>query len=272
MKEIIIFCCVIVAFAGCKKSGLSAIKRPQDTVAAKKDTLLVSAVIGELGTSRFQYDGDKRLISETDSGTFDLGNMTMLSSFEYDADGNLIKRHVSTSFADTVYNITYVNGQPVSATYDASRPGVAGSDVTGTITYTVTNNKVTEIDCSGYTPNLQIKLSYSGNNIASIKANGTFADSLVNYNYGTKQSPFASSRFKWFLFPDWLPLTEGNFYRFAYPVNMFNENDVESFSTSRDPNSSSTFTNSYNISGYPTQVVGSSQLHPNQTIVYQYTK
>jgi YD repeat-containing protein len=279
MKKISLFCLLIFAFASCKKTSVSKMVTPPDTVKKTKpdtvvtttDTLLVSAVIGSHNISRFQYDANKRLVSETDSGTFDAGNITVSSSFSYDSQGNLIKREVSSKNCDTVYNITYVNGLPTSASYIASFPGTTYPNITGTIKYTVTNNKVTEIDGSVYPSNLKVQITYSGNNIASISVNGTFANPLVNYTYGTKNSPYAASRFKWFLFPDCLPLTEWIFYRQEYPVNMFNKNDVESFSTSGAPQFSVTFTNQYDASGYPTQIISSKTIYdPSASVTYQY--
>jgi hypothetical protein len=274
MKKTAIFCLLLMAFAGCRKSGISKIStsldtlaKTPDTLAINKDTLFVSAMISARNISRFQYDGNKRLVAETDSGTFDYGNDTVKSFFGYDTQGNLIRREISGKYGDTVYNITYVNGQPTSATYLASLAGTA-FHIAGTIKYTVTNNKVTEIDGSVYPAKLKLQITYSGDNVASISVNGgSFADPLVNYNYGTKKSPYAASAFKWFLFPDWLPLVEWrSLFHPEYPVNMFNQNDLESLSAPARSDSIK-FTNQYNTSGYPTKIVAN-----GVAVTYQYIK
>jgi len=289
MKKIILFGLLILAFASCKKNSMSKIaapldtikKTPPDTLVASADTMLVSAMMSDGNTSRFQYDSNNRLAQEIDSGFYvysysinsSVGNVTLTSTFGYDAQGNLIKREISDKYGDTVYNITYVNGQPTSATYIASLPGTTQPNITGTIKYTVTNNKVTEIDGSVYPQNLKVQLTYSGNNIASISVNGTNAAPLVNYSYGTNKSPFAASRFKWFLFPDCLPLTESNFFGQEYPVNMFNQNEVESLSVPSNSGISITFTNQYNALGYPTQVSSTKTIYNSAgSATYQYIK
>ena len=68
----------------------TAKKTKLDTVVTNTDTLLVSAIISDQNVSHFQYDGNKRLVHETDSGRFDSGNETVNSSFAYDTQGNLI--------------------------------------------------------------------------------------------------------------------------------------------------------------------------------------
>jgi hypothetical protein len=263
----------------CKKNIVNKIKLPQDTiakhpdtVASGTDTLLVSAVIMGNNISHFQYDDKNRLIHEVDSASLHNGEVTTNSFFSYDAQGNLTKREISDKYGDTVYNIAYANGTPVSADYIASFPGTANPDIKGTIKYTVTNNKVTEIDGSVYPSDLKIKITYNGNNIASISVNGSFADPVVNYKYGSKKSPYAASRFKWFLFPDVLPLVEWPFDGYEYPVNLFNQNDLESLSAPGRSASAITFTNQYNNSGYPMQIIGKTGSSPQEIAIYHYDK
>jgi hypothetical protein len=278
MKKIILFCLVILTFAACKKGDNPKVvippdtikKTPPDTVFTKPDTMLVSAMISGNLVSRFQYDSNKRLVQEVDSQTYSVGEITTTSKFNYDAHGNLIRREVSDMDGDTVWTVTYNNGLPVSAAYVAS--SVWGDHYNSSLKYKVVNNHISEIDGAIYPSDLVIKLTYSGNNITGISATGTHFNSVADYSYGLKNSPFAASRFKWFLFPDWLPLTEYEMYGQQYPVNMFNQNDLESLSVSSNPASSFTFTNQYNSSGYPTQVIQTSGSGKSRTITFQYTK
>jgi YD repeat-containing protein len=265
MKRTGIFCLLLLALASCRKDSTTTTNTVENPLIPSANTMLVSSMTTHGYVSRFQYDSSNRLVAETDSGVFDNGTETLSSTFGYDNQGNLTKREISGKDGDTTYNITYVNGQPTSATFVANIIASAITTphtITGTITYTVANNKVTEIDGAVYPTSQKLKITYSGNNVASIIANGAFDNAVFSYTYGTNKSPFAASAFKWFLFPDFLPQPEElTIFRFGFPVNMYNQNEVDSFSTG------GAFTNQYNTLGYPTQIVAN-----GATATYQYIK
>ena len=231
-----------IVFLGLLVAMLTSCNKGSQPISVNSKKLLVSTVINidlsknDTLTAYYTYNSNSQIKTITNKrhnlvyGTTD---------YLYDINNNVIKITYSFSGTTEVFDIVYSNGQPVSANYTStSQYGTTSEEY---CKYTVANDKIVKVsfdaNVDGGTTD---EFSYLNNNISQLSE--TFSlpaapASIISYVYGTKNSPFKNSRFKWVL-----DFEEGNEYI------EYDNNDLSG------TNGGLPYQNIYNSSGYPTQI------------------
>ena len=221
---------------------LTSCKKGSQSISTNSKELLVSSIINidlpknDTLTAYYTYDSNSRIKTITNKrhnlvyGTTD---------YQYDKNNNVIEITYSFSGTTEIFDIVYSNGQPVSANYTStSQYGTASEEY---CKYTVSNDKIVKVSFDTNVNEGTIdEFSYSNNNInqlSEVFSLPMVPASIIGYVYGTKNSPFKNSRFKWVL-----DLDEGNEYM------EYDNNDLSGI------NGDLPYQNIYNSSGYPTQI------------------
>jgi len=186
-KQFLLAIAVVAAlsFSSCKKDDADT-PAPAVTKRLKKETKTEAGVVTVFNLT---YDAANRLTSykSTDNSEYVL--------FSYDAAGNLVKVDQREKEYKNLYEYTYVNNVPVSATLKSWEiiPGQADDLIEDDkLTYTVTNNQVSKIKLDMLMANstINLLLTYAATgNLSKVTTEGINFIS-ADFTFGTKKAVY----------------------------------------------------------------------------------
>src|SRR5688572_5308284 len=183
MRQLFLVALMALAFASCKKDESTT----DPVTASKRLKKITKTESGNTTVYNLLYDGAKRLTSIKST---DDSEVILLS---YDAAGNLVKIEETEDMFHNIYNYTYANGVPVSATFkswqkQAGQPDELIED--DVLTYTVASGNVTGIHMEmADGTEMDFALSYANGNLAKVNTVGNDFYSAT-FTWGSKKSPY----------------------------------------------------------------------------------
>ena len=177
---------IALTFTSCKKEDSTT----NPGTASKLLKKMTKTENGEITVYNFTYDASKRLTSIKSA---DESEITLLS---YDAAGNLVKIDQTEDQFHNIYNYSYTNGLPVSATFKSwmLQPGgpeeLIEDDV---LTYTLEAGKVTGIEMEmSDGSQMDFALTYTNDNLTKVNTVGSdFYTAIITW--GVKKSPYPAA-------------------------------------------------------------------------------
>lgn len=261
MKKHLFIALVSASLFACKKSS-----NPINPIA--NDRQLVDSVITLLKTFsadakkviHYEYDSKNR-VTVLHENYFNYPSPSGDHIYEYDVRGNLVRSTINRSGKTSIFEYTYKDDVPVSASYREPASPSNNYDLVFTVENGLITHSVIAIGSGG---TAKVTYEYANGNhtneiYQSFSASATKAFTLTDsYEYGSKKSPYLYSGNKWFL-PD---------------VVFANKNDNVKTTSLVDGGSPSVvyFTNAYDKNGYPTTVttVGAPGTTADELITYKY--
>jgi hypothetical protein len=202
MKKYFLFALIAaLTVVSCKKpSDDTSTPTPGTSKVLKR---FIETKAGQSTTYNVSYDGSKRLTAVSSSDNQEV------MTFTYGANDNIAKIENKEGNDRDVFEISYSNGVPSSATYKSYEKDGANETLISqySLQYTVENNLVTKIKMivppdpaageDGY--ELDYDLSYTNGNLTRVETQGAFAYAAI-FSYGTKKPVFPAI-FKYVLDP-----------------------------------------------------------------------
>lgn len=144
---------------------------------------------GETTVFTFIYDNAKRL------SKYGSADGKELTTFTYDAAGNVTKVEYTEEEYKGIYSYTYANGVPVSGTFKGWKKHGGEPDVLiedDELTYTVANNLVTKIKLYMKQNDAEVEMNftYANGNLATVESLNEAFPYKATFGFGNKKSPF----------------------------------------------------------------------------------
>lgn len=188
MKKIFILSAAVAGLllTSCKKEGSV---ETTTTPGAKTLKKITKTEGGQTTVYTLDYDGAHRLTA------IRTANNSELTSFAYDANGNVVRTEETAEGFKNIYSYTYSNGLPANATFKSWQlhPGEPDELIEDDVlTYTVTNNQVSRIHLNMLqaSEETDFNLTYTNGNLTKVVSNGGFLSYTANFTYGTKKAAF----------------------------------------------------------------------------------
>jgi YD repeat-containing protein len=234
MKKIFFLLALTSIFAACKKDH-----KPPPVLNTKGLLVgtMTTIISPDTTISTYTYDDNNRIVKIVSTTTGIAGQDII--SYIYDAAGDVIIRNRSGGNRTEIDIVYYANSVP-SALRTIEKIG--NDTVSNAInnTFTVSNGRVVRENVAGGADGLADTITYVGNDVNKFyQLDETGAP--VNFVFGTKNSPFKNSRFKWVI----------DFEDIDELFMEFDENDPIGTAAP----SVESFHNTYNAQGYPTQII-----------------
>lgn len=181
----------VIAFTSCKKDDPSSSPEPMPTpvpTASKQLRKITKTEANIVTVYNLTYNAANKLLS------YKTADNSEYLAFSYDTEGNLTGIEQKDTSFKNIYNYTYQNNIPVTGTFKSWQieAGEIGDLIEDDqLTYTVSNNKVTNIrlDMLQAGSSADLALSYTGENLTRVASEGLFSYT-ADFSFGTHPSAF----------------------------------------------------------------------------------